>query len=718
MYRRVFDLREDELTCAENIAKAVASWKELTKSLHNPESYRAFTELYDLLRKLRLSHNRTTLTAADVRLALNSLRRVWLSSPALASAGPQRLFFDLPDVWRSPWTHEDYAAVFEALKVNKAVDESLATMKTIHQMTELEEYPDAECWTKVLESQGEQKSDEVVRMVKDTWAFMRQCDVKPNISTFNALFGLLHSYPKAFDFIVQVYQDEFIPSNLTPPPFTLRCLLESYMTQPPEPEHIVSGNEIFEQLLDLKSGAAYDPQFWEPVIKWLLYRGESLQKIKHTMYEQSAALGRSPRKQLPTQETGLSRTYYDDTNADAITHMLDQLVELALRTRNVKAAKTIYDDFFPALGVSHTATTDELQLEILIQSRDPVGAKSLYDDLRFQGHQVSATTSIRLLETLATNDTPLPLEAQAVFFDLLDSRDPSPETHAMAFEMLANLLLRIGDYPRMRQTLRDRLIDRVPNWRNTLSSISLDIISSPQSVWLEPILPVYHIVQKWAPETITLSHRHVLMEKLISHGRTDLGMELFHDMRHSDISQPTKETYALLLTGCAKTRDAQTLTHVHSALRLDSSIEPDANLLNSLMKAYNRTRLPEKAIAIWEVLSASAVLPDVETASLALDSCSRIPRYGLIRAREIWTYMEDNNIEPTSASYAALLNVFASVGKWDGMIGLLARMDKDKVNAQVLGTAYNSMRRDRKDEVEQWARENKPDVWEYLESIK
>jgi pentatricopeptide repeat protein len=128
--------------------------------------------------------------------------------------------------------------------------------------------------------------------------------------------------------------------------------------------------------------------------------------------------------------------------------------------------------------------------------------------------------------------------------------------------------------------------------------------------------------------------------------------------------------------------------------------------------------LPDKALAIWEVLSASSQVPDVETASLALDACNYLPRYGLLRAREIWTFMEDNHIEPASSSYAALLSVFASVGKWDGMLGLLERMDRGKVNAMVLGTAYNCMRRDRKTEVEQWARANKPDVWTYLESIK
>ena len=80
--------------------------------------------------------------------------------------------------------------------------------------------------------------------------------------------------------------------------------------------------------------------------------------------------------------------------------------------------------------------------------------------------------------------------------------------------------------------------------------------------------------------------------------------------------------------------------------------------------------------------------------------------------------MEDNEIHPTSSSYAALLSVFASVGKWDGILGLLERMDRRQVDAMVLGTAFNAMRRDRKPEVEAWAKANRPEVWRYLKSVE
>ena len=110
-------------------------------------------------------------------------------------------------------------------------------------------------------------------------------------------------------------------------------------------------------------------------------------------------------------------------------------------------------------------------LELLLRRNQADQAKSLYDDLHYQGHLVPASTVVRLIHTLSQGDHPLPLEAQSVFFDLLDIPDCAPETYASSFSILANLFVRIRDYPRLRQTLQDRNIDHVPNWQNILSSV-------------------------------------------------------------------------------------------------------------------------------------------------------------------------------------------------------------------------------------------------------
>jgi hypothetical protein len=698
----------------DNILNAIRTWKSLVKTLATSEtSYKSSVEVYELFREMRLRRQNETLAPDDVRLVLDALTWKGSSAYAVSSTYPRRLFFDLTDVWGSTWNLNDFSTIFKILRWNGSFEESMSTMRAVHEREELEHYPGADCWAWLLEGLSDHPDVVILQNCKEVWRLMYHYGTDPTITVFNVLFRLLHRLPEAFDFILEVYHRQLLPSKCHPDFDTLRYLLEAYMMQSPTSDLISAGNEAFHRFLEFKPSKSAKPEYWDTVARWTLFRGKPLTAIKHILYEENAALGRE--LQGGPEALHLVRPAPKDDRSAALSATLNRLIDLALRLDNAEAANTIYEELFPMFSLAPTPETDELRLDLLIRNKQAKVAKELYDDLHFQNYRPPPDMMLRLLQILTECDEPLPVETQSVFFDLLDHSNCPPQVLSASFSILLRFLLRIEDFPRLRQALDDRYIERVPNWRNIVSSICLEAISDPETIWLESMLPVYHIVQHWAPETITLSHRHSLMHKLLLHGRTDLGMELFHDMRHSDVSQPNAETYSILLSGCARTRDAQTLDHVHDALRLDSSIEPDTSMFNSLMFAYNRSRLPGKALEIWEVLSASSRLPDVETATLALDACAGLPRGGLIRAREIWAFMEKNRIEPVPSSYAALLSVFASFGKWDGMMGLLERMEKDKVNAEVLGTAYNKMKRDRKGEVELWARANKPNEWEYLQ---
>ena len=520
-----------------NIQRAIAYWKSLsTTSALSKSSYETSADLYDVLRQLHSIQKIATLTPDDIRSTLDSMTSRGISDSITDGVYPQRMFFDLITVWSSQWKAKDYETIFEILMWNGTFEESLSTMKIIHERKDLKQYPSADCWARLLDCLRLHPNETIVRNSKEVWHVMRQYTVEPSISTFNALFSATCPLGEAFEYVLDVYQNELLPSRHSPDHLTLRCLLEAHMTQTPTPHLIAYGNALFDQLLDLKQSKS-SPGYWNPIVKWMLFRGDSLSVIKHTLFEQSSALGRNLRPRTGDAEsTSLTRAIPDYRHSDTITTTLSQLIELALRIGKFDHATTIYNDFFPTLHVAPTNQTDELMLDLLIRRNQAEQAKSLYDDLQYQGHRVPASTALRLLNALSQSDRPFPLEAQSVFFDLLDNPECVAETYAASFSILAKMFLRIEDYPRLRQTLEDRSIDRVPNWRNVLSSVCLDVLSDPRKNWLEPLLPVYHIVQRWAPNNITLSHRHALMNKLVSLGRTDLGLELFHDMRHSDVS--------------------------------------------------------------------------------------------------------------------------------------------------------------------------------------
>ena len=43
------------------------------------------------------------------------------------------MFLDLPDIWESTWTVNDFALIFEILRWNGTFEEAISTMKIIHE---------------------------------------------------------------------------------------------------------------------------------------------------------------------------------------------------------------------------------------------------------------------------------------------------------------------------------------------------------------------------------------------------------------------------------------------------------------------------------------------------------------------------------------------------------------------------------------------------------
>ena len=266
------------------------------------------------------------------------------------------MFLDLLTIWGSEWTARDYEAIFEVLMWNGTFEESMSTMTTIQERDGLKQYPNADCWARLLDNLRLHPNENTVRNSREVWDLMRQSGVEPSITAFNALLGAISPFGEAFEFVLNLYQLELLPSRCSPNHITLRCLLEAHMTQTPTPELIADGNTLFDRLLDLKQSKS-SPGYWNPIVKWMLFRGDSLSVIKHALYEQSSALGRDLRPQPDdTQNTSLTRTMPDYRHSDTVTTTLDQLIGLALRIDSGDTATTIYNDFFPRFTYPRRST--------------------------------------------------------------------------------------------------------------------------------------------------------------------------------------------------------------------------------------------------------------------------------------------------------------------------------------------------------------------------
>ncbi|SCZ98955.1 BZ3500_MvSof-1268-A1-R1_Chr7-1g09329 [Microbotryum saponariae] len=104
-------------------------------------------------------------------------------------------------------------------------------------------------------------------------------------------------------------------------------------------------------------------------------------------------------------------------------------------------------------------------------------------------------------------------------------------------------------------------------------------------------------------------------------------LEFLSDMRYSNCPADSA-TYSLLLSyySRAPSTSTSTIVHLHSLIKLDSSLDPDTPLFNSLMGAYARVGAYSTAYRIWDTLRINAgrgpgPKVDDRSVSIYLDTC-------------------------------------------------------------------------------------------------
>lgn len=121
-------------------------------------------------------------------------------------------------------------------------------------------------------------------------------------------------------------------------------------------------------------------------------------------------------------------------------------------------------------------------------------------------------------------------------------------------------------------------------------------------------------------------------------------LALFNDMRHLEI-QPTPDMYANLLKACADQKDGYVLEKLHKLIRMDLYFDPDVQVCNQLMRAYDVVGDPASVLEIWEVAESSNVVDHASVATV-LQTCLRNGYYS--RAHAIWEALQHRDaIQPT-----------------------------------------------------------------------
>jgi len=231
----------------------------------------------------------------------------------------------------------------------------------------------------------------------------------------------------------------------------------------------------------------------------------------------------------------------------------------------------------------------------------------------------------------------------------------------------------------------------------------------------------YTIFRQIFEETdITIRAR--MMQEFFQRGRSDMACHVFGHMRQHirPSARPVLDTYVQCFEGIASCADRESLEIVHNMLKMDSAIEPDTRLYNSLMLAYAACGDSSKALSYWDDITLSSEGPSYRSLEIVFLACRR-KAFGEKRARSIWDKMRRMDIEVTPQVFVAYLGALAGNSQLDEAKDLVEGADKEfglKPNVHMIGTLYNAVPgQNRKDLVEKWAQDLYPSLWAELEKF-
>lgn len=112
-------------------------------------------------------------------------------------------------------------------------------------------------------------------------------------------------------------------------------------------------------------------------------------------------------------------------------------------------------------------------------------------------------------------------------------------------------------------------------------------------------------------------------------------LTLFSDMRHLEI-RPTPNMYIDMLKACAEQQDDFVLGKLHKLIRMDLYFDPDIQVYNGLMKAYQAVGDGAAVLEIWDIAESSHAYDDTSV-SIVLKTCLDHGFY--TRANAVWNVL-------------------------------------------------------------------------------
>jgi hypothetical protein len=415
---------------------------------------------------------------------------------------------------------------------------------------------------------------------------------------------------------------------------------------------------------------------------------------------------RNALKEIDVPETSLTMSNFN--------HLLDY----AYSTRNPEAARK-YMGVAEQASLRPDARTFLAQLAYQVDVGDLTAAKFTYDRLLSEDSLADGSDIPilnRFLTALCFSQKPEIETIMRVVDGLLDrGADLDAETAAG----LCQVFLQRDEPEEAMGLLRHRADSYPSEDRARISTVFQKFILDPK-VPDQRAFNAYELFRHAFPET-PIDQRLALMNSFFNRNRSDLACQVFGHMRQREEIEfrPTSEAYAQCFEGIAKCRDVDGLQIVYNMLKMDREVDPTTRIRNGLMAAYTACQLPYTAIIdhFWKIMD-SREGPTLSSFALALRACETWVPQGSQEARRIIALMQSWGFEISKEIYHCYIGALAGQCEFENTIELIEEMEGDigeKPDVITIGTFYNAIPwQYRKDEVESWAKQAYPELWEEL----
>ena len=455
------------------------------------------------------------------------------------------------------------------------------------------------------------------------------------------------------------------------------------------------GDSVLRNLLE--KGDPY-AKSWNLILRWSAAKGKGVDEIDRMMNVMIRKNGNLP----------------EDRKTEPDMSMINDLIELAMSRDDPYTAER-----FVGLGykwrLEPDARTHRLQLDYRLRVGDLDGARAAYTKL--QGEDISDNQDVPFVNKLVVALCEKRESYNTIMSIVEDLFERKASFEPPTVAALTQLHLQRGEFDQAKTLVSSFTQNYSPSDYETIRDVFVNFILDRQN----PDMHAWEAYTIFSPKfRAPVPIRTLIMTNFFSRGRIDMATHVFGNMRQqqSRASRPTADTYREYFQGLARSGgDMENLKLVHNMLKVDTQIEPDVRLNNSLMLAYTACGEAGRALSFWDDIAHSREGPTYSSIQIALRACEQAP-FGERQARDIWSRLKRFDIQVTREIYASYIGALAGQGHFKECVGLVERAEADtgfKPDALMVGSLYNAAPGiPNKDQVEAWASKEYPEVWKEL----